>query len=320
MTDEPIPAAKAKPDKAVCQWVNRHQALGEFAGFGGKTQSANHIKPLHWYVACRLVVEGGFHPDDIVPRPPFRVERHRGSGALRLHFDPALGGGGERTVLGGLKTKNVDVVVAKDGIGPVLAVSCKGVTKAFRNLTNRMEETIGECTNLHITYPALVLGYLVLIRANKAIPLEALSQAGDEAAEPGVQLEKNDLAMQEGGEPVAGILRFHNALRELTGRRGIRDDVSQYEAVSLGMVDMDAGSLGDLLDSYPDQASALRFEQFFDTLYLRYDERYVFSAPDLKRLTGRLEWADNSPAFVDLPDLDYEPRLFAGAASDPSDD
>jgi hypothetical protein len=318
MTDEADLSLKARPDKAVCRWANRDEALGAFAGFDGKTQSANHIKPLHWYVACRLVVEGGFHPDDIVPRPPFRVERHRASGALRLHYEPALGQGGERTVLGGLKTKNVDVVVAKEGIGPVLAVSCKGVTKAFRNLTNRMEETIGECTNLHITYPALVLGYLVLIRANRALPLAALA-AAEEAADPGVQLEKNDLALQAGGEPVAGILRFHNALRELTGRRGIRDDVSQYEAVALGMVDMQDGALGDLLDSYPEADGALRFERFFDTLYLRYDERFVFSAPDLRRVTGRLEWAPDSPAFEALAQLDYTPRS-ASAAGGSSDD
>lgn len=311
--DDDAPTAK-KPDKTVCQWVSRDRALGEFAGFGGKTQSANHIKPLHWYVACRLVVEGGFHPDDIVPRPPFRVERRKG-GAPRLHFDPSLGAGGERTVLGGLKTKNVDVVVAKEGIGPVLAVSCKGVTKAFRNLTNRMEETIGECTNLHITYPALVLGYLVLIRANQALPIDAMAGGADPETEPSVQLEKNDLAIREGGEPVAGIMRFHNALRELTGRRGIRDDVSQYEAVALGMVDMAGASIGGLLETYPDDASSLRLERFFDTLYLRYDERYVFSAPDLKRVTGRLEWADDSPALADLPTLDYEPRTFSAALS-----
>lgn len=41
-------------------------------------------------------------------------------------------------MLGGLKT-NVDVVVNKPGLDPVLAVSCKGMTGAFRNLTNRME-------------------------------------------------------------------------------------------------------------------------------------------------------------------------------------
>ena len=38
-------------------------------------------------------------------------------------------------LLGGLKTKNVDVVVTKNGLGPVMAVSCKGATRAFRNLT-----------------------------------------------------------------------------------------------------------------------------------------------------------------------------------------
>lgn len=218
MADDAEPAAEprpAAPERALCRWVNRDQALGEFAGFTGKTQSASHIKPLHWYVACRLVVEGGFHPDDIVPRPPFRVERRKGE--VLLHFDEALGGGGERTVLGGLKTKNVDVVVAKDGIGPVLAVSCKGVTGAFRNLTNRMEETIGECTNLHITYPALVLGYLVLLRANQELPVEAMAAATDDEVPPARALARNDIALGAGGEPVAGVIRFHNALRELTG-------------------------------------------------------------------------------------------------------
>ena len=133
----------------VCRWTTEADALREFAEFSGKTQSASHIKPLHWYVACRLVIEGGFDPVDITPRPPFRVERKSGRVPI-LHYDPSVAGGGERTVLGGLKTKNVDVVVTREGIGPVLAVSCKGVTGAFRNLTNRMycrlsvgDETVG---------------------------------------------------------------------------------------------------------------------------------------------------------------------------------
>ena len=166
----------------VCRWTTQAEALTAFASFTGKTQSANHIKPLHWYVACRLVLEGGFHPDDITPRPPFRVQRRSGKPPI-LTYDESVAGGGERTVLGGLKTKNVDVVVTREGIGPVLAVSCKGVTGAFRNLTNRMEETIGECTNLHITYPALVLGYLVLIRANRQT--DAVLEEVGEGAEGG---------------------------------------------------------------------------------------------------------------------------------------
>ena len=52
----------------------------------------------------------------------------------RISFNPVAGGFGEEVVLGGLKTKNVDVVVTKEKIVPVLAISCKGATKAFRNL------------------------------------------------------------------------------------------------------------------------------------------------------------------------------------------
>ena len=90
----------------VCQWVNRRQALHHFATYTGPTQSQQHIKPLHWYVACRLVLEGGSQPDNITPRPPFTVVTRRGESILQ--FTPNLATGSERTILGGLKTKNVD--------------------------------------------------------------------------------------------------------------------------------------------------------------------------------------------------------------------
>jgi hypothetical protein len=70
--------------------------------------------------------------------------------------------------------------------------------------------------------------------------------------------------------------------------------------------------------------SPLRFERFFETLYLRYDERYVFSAPDLKTLTRRREWSPNSPIFYEklvaklgVGKLDYQPRV---ATSEPADE
>ena len=113
-----------------------------------------HIRPLHEYVTCRLVLEGGFHPFELTPRPPLRVETARKR--HRLTYDPESTTVSEATILGGLKTKDVDIVAIKEGIGPVLAVSCKGMTGAVRNLTNRLEETIGECTNIHIAYPTLV--------------------------------------------------------------------------------------------------------------------------------------------------------------------
>ena len=169
----------------------------------------------------------------------------------------------------------------------MLAVSCKGMTGAFRNLTNRMEETIGECTNLHITYPALVFGYLFLIRANRP---------GQDAA-----LGPNDVAMSDGGDPVESIRRFHSALGALTGRAGIRNDVSRYEAISLALIETRNDGSGKMLPDFPPRESPLRLEEFFETLYLRYDERFVYSAPDLKSKTARIEWSPDSPILESFP-------------------
>ena len=291
-----------------CQWVNRAEALEHFAVYDGPTQSQQHIKPLHWYVTCRLVLEGGFHPDELKPRPPFTVTRRRGE--RLIHYDPGAATGGEATILGGLKTKNVDVVVNKDGIGPVLAVSCKGMTGAFRNLTNRMEETIGECTNLHITYPALVFGYLFVIRANQAAE-PTVSREPSHQERPLRQTAPNDTAITGDGRPVETIVRFHSALGALTGRQGIREDASRYEAVALAMIDMRNDSIGRPLPGFPPPDSPVRIKRFFETLYLRYDERYVYSAPDLASKTRRIEWSPESPALASdvATTLDYEIRI-----------
>lgn len=278
----------------VCQWIDQSTALSTFATYTGATQSQAHIKPLHWYVACRLVLEGGFRPEEVTPRPPFRSRKRQG--AWELSYDPTVAEGGEATVLGGLKTKNVDVVVTKDGLGPVMAVCCKGSIGAFRNLTNRMEEAVGDCTNLHITYPAMVTGYLFIMRAHRqdAITAELTTTPSEELPTTVRSISQNDIAIQMSGEPVEAVVRFHNAIRELTGRRGIRDDVSRYEAVSLALVDPAGPDPGRVISNYPTEDSPLRIERFFQALYQRYDERYVYSAPDLKSVTRRREWSPTS--------------------------
>ncbi|HVH81466.1 MAG TPA: hypothetical protein VM782_18845 [Stellaceae bacterium] len=303
--------------------MSLREASRLFATHTGGTQSARHIKPLHWYMACRLVLEGGFEPDDITPRPPFVVSRRN-----VLSFDAETGGTGEEIVLGGLKTKNVDVVVTKPKIGPVLAISCKGATKAFRNLTNRMEETIGECTNLHITYPALVIGYFVALRANRSIQdaLEAPALDADEEAagnhpepegrtveEAAVeQLQRNDIAIRASGEPSEEIRRFYSALSEMTGRRGIRDEISRYEAIALTMIEPKGASAGAPFQGFPLEGDLLHLSRFFPSLYEQYDERFVFGAPSLAGRTRRREWSAASPIFKnppsDAPQLDYTPR------------
>lgn len=57
--------------------------------------------------------------------------------------------------------------MTKDGIGPCIAVSMKGSLNAFRDLTNRLEEAVGDCTNIHIAYPALVYGFMHVGHANR---------------------------------------------------------------------------------------------------------------------------------------------------------
>jgi hypothetical protein len=90
-----------------------------------------------------------------------------------------------------------------------------------------------------------------------------------------------------------------------------RDDISRYEAVSMGLIDVGNDNIGQPLRVFPPPDSPLILERFFDTLYLRYDERFVYSAPDLSSKTRRSEWSADSPAF-DYPlasSMDYEFRL-----------
>jgi hypothetical protein len=204
-----------------------------------------------------------------------------------------------------------------------MAVSCKGAIGAFRNLTNRMEEAVGDCTNLHITYPAMVTGFLVVLRAHRQDALIAATATQPGVRTPGRAIGQNDIAIQQSGEPVEAIVRFHNALRELTGRRGIRDDVSRYEAVSIVLIEPAGANAVQVLANYPIADSPLRLEHFFETLCLRHDERYVYSAPDLKSATRRREWSPNSPVFdttlaatFPVGALDYQPRIETQGSTD----
>ena len=279
--------------KATTSQFNRLSALRQFAEFGGRTQTQEHIKPLHNYVSCRLVLEGGFHPAELTPQPPLQVEES--GGRCRLAYDPDAATGSEAIILGGLKTKNVDIVATKQGIGPVMAISCKGMTGAVRNLTNRLEETIGECTNIHLAYPTLVFGYYFLIRANRD---------GGEAA-------RTDVAVDRHGVPVEGVVRFHQALSAITGRLGIRNDASRYEAIAMALVEVEPANSGELYPDFPPDDSLVHIDRFFSTMYRRYDERYVVSAPLLAKRTRRIVWESDSPAFEAPPfqGLDYQPQV-----------
>lgn len=282
-----------------CRWVRLTDAISEFTDPRHSTQSSKHIKPLHWHVACRLVVEGGFSPDDVTPRPPF-VVNSKGGGSNRryfLEYAPESAGSGERSILGGLKTKQVDVVVTKDGIGPCVAVSMKGTLNAFRNLTNRMEEAVGDCTNLHISYPSLVYAFLHVIKATKAAS--------------GVPA--NDIAIDENGIVVDSLLRYHDAMARLAGREDVRDDTSRYEAIALAFAEVLSanGRESRLMSEYPPLDSPLGFQDFFDKIYEQYDKRFVYAAPALASATRRMEWDPASPVLNELDLAGIHARLSA---------
>lgn len=282
------------PDKSLYSLA---EALTGFV-VASRTQDRLHIDPLHWYIASALVVEGGFRPEHITPRPPFRVEsQNRGRARQNLLiYDEEVARKGERTVLGGLKTKSIDIVVSTSHVGPCLAVSVKGSINAFRNLTNRMEEAVGDCTNLHISYPTLVYGFIHIIRATPEL----------EARSP------RDVAIRQDGSVVEDIVRYRDALARLTGRVDVRNEISRYEAIALVLVDTTAGARGTVRPDFPIPETDLRLEIFFSTLYRTYDLlRFVYSAPRLRRATKRLEWSTDSPAFQHPELAAFVPRLAA---------
>lgn len=261
-------------------------------------QSQGHIKPLHQHFALRLVLEGGFMPDEVTPHPPLRVDSLKGKDVLL--FDPSVENEAEQIVLGGLKTKSVDVVVNKSNVGPVMGISVKGTLNAFRNLTNRMEEAAGDATNLHLMYPGLVYGFFHVLKANRA-------------GTPGVNM--NDVAIGADGSVVSSIARYHDVLLGLTGRLFVRNELSKYEAVSLAMIDPTAGPHGHLSQSFPPTGSKLRAEPFFSALFERYDLRFPFVAPAMRGLLRR-SWWSKSPAITAVGTTDkwvanvgYAPRV-----------
>ena len=208
-------------------------------------------------------------------------------------------------MIGGLKTKDVDVTVAKPEIGPCVAVSIKGTMNAFRNLTNRMEEAVGDCTNLHIAYPNLVYGFLHVLRANREGPRRPDEANVVQAADDGT-VASNDIAIRKDGSVVDSIERYHEVLLGLEGRRGIRNDITRYESLALALVQPDPPAI---LETWPRSESPLHFEHAFERLYREYDQRYVFAAPKLAKRTARVQWRADSPAFAEDMALDYGARI-----------
>ncbi len=264
------------------------------------TESGEHIKPLHQYLATRLAIEGGFLPEDISPTPPLKSEIR--SGSWYLSFSSTTEDSKEQVVLGALKSKRIDIVVAKERIGPLLAISVKGTIKAFRNLVNRTEEAIGDCANIHIMYPGLVYGFISFLKATEST---------------GHALKPNDILLDQKGDILPSVRDYARILEALSGRVMVRNDYSKYEAVGMVLLKVKS-SKGEspVLNKFPELKSSLHIDAFFSNLYRTYDIRfpYTYTDPGIKHLQ-RVAWHPESPALVSLkaePNskilLGYSPR------------
>lgn len=271
----------------------------------GTTQSQTHIKPLHRHFAMRLVIEGGFLPHEITPNPPFVYERRKKENFLL--WNETSGSKSERTVIGGVKTKQIDVVVTKPSLGPVMALSFKATQNAFRNLTNRMEEAVGDCTNIHLRYPSLVYGFYHAIVANrtKQIGLHRFVRS------------KNDVSVGNDDHLVSQVLRYVRAIEALSDRSSQWADPSGYEAVAVHLVDSDPSTVGRAFEWVAEGENRLHRELFLEKLLRIYDFRYPFMAESMSE-TRRVEWSAHSPLFKHIPDktqrkledaLGYSPRF-----------
>ena len=156
------------------------------------------------------------------------------------------------------------------GIGPALGISAKSTGNAFRNLTNRMEEALGDCANIHMMYPGFVFGFLHFIR------LASLTQFAPA-----------DASFDASGQPLEKLIRYHDVLVSLAGRTTITDPAMRYESVALVVYQCTEGR-ATIWPDYPPRSSPVHYANFFQRLYDIYDLRFAY--PDASGRSRRKSW------------------------------
>ncbi len=224
------------------------------------TQSQAHIKPVHSHLSHRLVLAGGFPPEWLHPSPPYKAI-HQTNVRSGLESVAGRPGASELRVLGGIKAKNLDVTVLHPTLGPVLGISAKSTGNAFRNLTNRMEEALGDCANIHMMYPGFVFGFLHFIK---------FASTSD--------INRADATFDDSANPLPHLVRYHDVLLSLSGRTTITDPAMRYESVGL-IIYRCGGQRTEIYPQYPPVGSPVHYSNFFETLYRVYDVRFSYPFP-----------------------------------------
>jgi hypothetical protein len=199
------------------------------------------------------------------------------SGGQSITTDP--------TVIGAYLPKTVDVVALHPTAGPTLAISVKSLTRGVtKNLTNRVEEYVGEATNLHTRYPMLVFGFLLVLE---------IRTVARTPSDPDIMFDERD------GELVPRPLavRVMERVRTFGDRRLLTDPVGSYEATTtLFAINWTAPDSGlgpgpvSFSTTQPPRWSDLSIQRFFLRLSEIYQERNPMLVPR-DRLEGRVDEA-----------------------------
>jgi len=160
-------------------------------------------------------------------------------------------------ILGGYVDKELDVSLQSDTSGPLLAVSVKSqMSSIASNMKNRFEEYVGDATNLHSRFPLLVFGFLMIV------PYAVYDASGNVVEE----------VINPSGQPTATAQRIKSILQGVTGRVEPTSLPGTYEEAALLVLDFTATPVA-VHPTFPEPASNLRIDDFFDRLVRRYCQR-----------------------------------------------
>ncbi|MES2522657.1 MAG: hypothetical protein V4617_08175 [Gemmatimonadota bacterium] len=169
----------------------------------------------------------------------------------------------ERPIVGAHYIKSVDLTVQSDTSGPLLSLSLKSMLSSVaKNVNNRWEEAIGDASNLHVRFPMLPLGFLMILPA-----MSSVTANGQRVPEP---------LIDAAGQPTPLAESVVRKLAAARGRRATTELPSYYEEVAVMVFEypVQPGNTARLHPTFPSPASGLRIEPFFDNLMERFSERH----------------------------------------------
>ena len=160
-------------------------------------------------------------------------------------------------ILGGYVDKELDVSLQSNTSGPLLAISVKSqMSSIASNMKNRFEEYVGDATNLHTRFPLLVFGFLMVV------PYAVYDASGN-------LLEQ---LIDQNGQPTETAHRIKSMLQGVTGRIEPTSLPGAYEEAALLVLNFTTSPVT-VHPDFPEPASNLRIDDFFDRLMSRYRQR-----------------------------------------------